>query len=130
MGKGAVISESTKQKANARSSTEAELNAIDDKIAKVLWAYRFIRAQGFKVLFNIIFQDNTSTMKLAMNGKASSGKRTRHFDIKKFYVTDLIQKGEVQVKYCSTDDMIGDYMSKPLTGKKFHKFRNLIINHK
>jgi hypothetical protein len=41
------------------------------------------------VKLNIIYQDNTSTMKLERNGKESSGKRTRHFDIKYFYVTDL-----------------------------------------
>jgi len=36
LGKGAIISDSTKQKSNARSSTEAELNGIDDKISKIL----------------------------------------------------------------------------------------------
>ena len=37
LGKGAIILSFTKQKSNARSSTEAELNGIDDKIGKVLW---------------------------------------------------------------------------------------------
>ena len=128
LGKGIVSSSSNKQKANARSSTEAELNAVDDKIAKVLWTKRFIEAQGFKVNLNIIYQDNQSTMKLANNGKASSGKRTRHFDIKLFYVTDLIGKGEVTVQYCPTDEMIADYNTKPLVGAKFVKFRDLIMN--
>ena len=77
---------------------------------------------------NIIYQDNTSTMKLAQNGKSSSGKRTRHFDIKLFYVTDLIEKGEVVVRYCPTDVMIGDYMTKPLVGAKFKSFRKKIMN--
>ena len=129
LGKGAVISDSTKQKTNARSSTEAELNAIDDKISKVLWTKRFIEAQGFNVKFNIVFQDNTSTMKLALNGKESCGKRTRHFEIKKFYITDLIAHDEVEIRYCPTDDMLADYMSKPVTGQKFHKFKNLLMNH-
>jgi hypothetical protein len=61
-----------------------------------------------------------STMKLENKGKASSGKRTRHFDIKMLYVTDLVARDEVMVMYCPTDDMIGDYMTKPLTGAKFH----------
>ena len=52
LGKGAVISDSTEQKTNARSSTEAELNAIDDKISKVLWTKRFIETQGFNIKFN------------------------------------------------------------------------------
>ena len=79
---------------------------------------------------NIIFQDNTSTIKLQQNGKVSSGKRTRHFDIKLFYITDLISRDEVSVEYCPSDDMIADYMSKPLMGAKFKEFRNLIMNLK
>ena len=67
-------------------------------------------------------------MKLETNGKASSGKRTRHFDIKFFYLTDLIKRGELQVKYCQTDEMDADYMTKPLVGSKFIKFRSRIMD--
>jgi uncharacterized protein YcgI (DUF1989 family) len=77
---------------------------------------------------NIIYRDNQSSMKMETNGKASSGKRTRHFDIKYFYITDLIQRGEVTIEYCPTDDMIADYMTKPLTGWKFKLFRKMIMN--
>ena len=77
---------------------------------------------------NIVYQDNTSTINLQKNGKPSSGKRTRNFDIKLFCITDLISRNEVEVKYCPTDDMIGDYMSKPLSGAKFKVFRNPILN--
>ena len=67
-------------------------------------------------------------MKLEANGKASSGKRTRHFNIKLFYITDLIKQKEVEIQYCPTDSMTGDYMTKPLTGAKFIKFRSQIMN--
>ena len=73
-------------------------------------------------------RDNLSSMKLETNGKASSGKRTRHFDIKYFYITDLIERKEVGFKYCPTDEMIADYMTKTLSGAKFHKFCKLIMN--
>jgi hypothetical protein len=128
LGKGAIISDSTKQKVNARSSTESEMIAADDMISKVLWTKRFIEAQGYNVRENIVYQDNTSAMKLEMNGKASSGKRTRHFDIKFFYIQDLIKRKELQVEYCSTDEMDADYMTKPLVGAKFIKFRSRIMD--
>ena len=128
MGKGAICSSSIKQKTNSRSSTESELIALDDIISKVLWTKRFVESQGFEVLLNVVYQDNTSTIKLAENGKASSGKRTRHFDIKYFYITDLIARDEVKIKYCPTEDMEADYMSKPTVGKKFSKFREIIMN--
>ena len=128
LGKGAIISSSTKQKTNTRSSTKAKLNGIDDEIGKVLWSKWFLEAQGFEVKLNIIYQDNQSTLKLAKNGKTSSGKRMRHFDIKLFYVTDLIRKGEIQVIYCPMDEMIVNYNTKPLVRSKFVKFRDLIMN--
>eukprot|EP00957_Ditylum_brightwellii_P181291 13810405-Ditylum_brightwellii.AAC.1 len=96
LGKGAVISKLTKQKVNTRSSTEAELIAVDDKISKVIWTKRFLEHQGLKVKV-IIYQDNESSLKLENNSKESSGKRTRHFDIKYFYITDLIKRREVEV---------------------------------
>ena len=62
------------------------------------------------------------------NGKESSGKRTRHFDIRLFYVTDMIGHGDATVEYCPTEKMIADYMSKPLVGRKFKLFRDSILN--
>jgi hypothetical protein len=81
---------------------------VDNKIAKVLWRRRFLEWQEFVVKLNIIYQDNTSTIKLKRNGKESSGKRTRHFDIEYFYVTDLVSRDEVEIEYCSTDEMLAD----------------------
>jgi hypothetical protein len=50
------------------------------------------------------------------------GKRARHFNIKLFYVTALIDQKELEIKYCPIYLMTADYMTKPLTGTKFNKF--------
>jgi hypothetical protein len=128
LGSGTICSISTKQKVNTRSSTEAELVGFDDVVSKILWSKLFIKAQGFEVKANIVYRDNTSSMRLEENGKASSGKRTCHFHIKFFYITNLINRNEIQIKYCPTEDMIADYMTKPLVGVKFEHFRKLIMN--
>jgi hypothetical protein len=94
----------------------------------LIWTKHFIEAQGHKVKANIIYQDNTSAMKLKVNSKASSGKRTKHFNIKFFYFMDLIKKQEMQVKYCPTKKMITNYMTKPTVRFKFIKFQNNIMN--
>ena len=46
---------------------------------------RFLVAQGYPVEANVLFQDNSSAIKLESNGRASAGKRSRHLDIKHFY---------------------------------------------
>jgi hypothetical protein len=128
LGDGAIQSYSTKQKINTRSSTESELVSIDDVISKIIWTKLFLQAQGFHVKENIINRDNQSSMKLEMNGKNSSGKLTRHFNIKYFNITDLIARKEATIQFCPTDEMISDYMTKPTSGAKFHQFRSAILN--
>ena len=92
LGKGCIQSISTKQKVNSRSSTEAELISMDDILSKVIWTKLFMNEQGCKIFENTVYRDNTSAMKMEINGKTSSGKRTRHLEIKYFYITDLIHR--------------------------------------
>ena len=127
MGRGFPIVCSTKQKLNTRSSTESELVGVDDMMPSILWTRYFLKAQGYKVSDNIIFQDNKSTMLLERNGKASSSKRTKHINVRYFFITDRISKGEVRVEWCPTAEMIADFMTKPLQGSTFKRFRDLIM---
>jgi hypothetical protein len=130
LGKGSIQNVSAKQKVNTRSSTETELIGFDDVVPKILWTKLFMDAQGYESKDNIVYRDNQSSMKLEANGKSSSTKRTRHFNIKYFFVTDLIQRGDISIEYCSTHDMWADYHTKPLVGKKFVQFRQDIMNLK
>ena len=128
-GGGAPITMSRKQKLNTRSSTEAELVGADDMSVMILWTRLFMEAQGYEINKNILYQDNKSTILLEENGKKSSSKRTRAFNIHYFFLTDQIQKGNVTVEYCPTTEMIADFMTKPLQGKLFEKFRKMIMGH-
>ena len=112
----------------SRSSTEAEFIAVDDKIIKVIWSKRFTEEQGFKVSVNIIFHDNSSTINLEENGKFSSGKRTRHFDIRLLHVADLISRKEVVIKHCPIENILADYFSKQLVRKTLCMIRSKVMN--
>ena len=126
MGEGAIISSSRKQKLNTRSSTEAELVACDDAMTQVLWTRNFLKEQGYETK-TYMKQDNTSAIQLEKNGKASSHKRTRHINIRYFFIKDQIDKGIVQVEHCPTDQMDADYMSKATQGETFKSLRAKIM---
>ena len=87
-----------------------------------------MEAQGYEIDKNILFQDNKSTMLLEKNGKKSS-KRTRALDIRYFFITDQITRNTMDVEYCPGTEMAGDYMTKPLQGKLFAKFKRAIMGH-
>ena len=84
VGKDAIISASKKHKLNTRSSTKAELVAVDDGMGQMLWSKLFLEAQGYPIKENLLHQDNQSAILLEKNGKASSSKRTRHLNIRHF----------------------------------------------
>ena len=42
-------------------------------------------------------------------------------------MTDRIAKGDVKVEWCPTEDMTGDFWTKPLQGALFRRFRDLIM---
>jgi len=107
--KGAMYYASTKQKLNTKSSMEAELVAIDDAMAQVLRTRHFLVAQGEYVPTTTIYQDNKSSILLAENGKQSSSQQTRHLNVRYFFVSDKIKKGEVKVAFCPTHDMLADF---------------------
>jgi hypothetical protein len=130
LGKGSIYSASKRQKLNTKSSTEAELVGVDDVMAQVLWTRYFLEAQGYKIRDNKVFQDNQSTMLLEKNGRGSSSKRTRHINVRYFFVTDRIKSQEMNVEYCPTGEMLGDLFTKPLQGSLFRKFRDAIMNVK
>jgi len=73
-------------------------------------------------------EDNRSTMLLMKNGRLSSGKRTKHLDIRYFYVQDLLNRGVIKIDHCKTEFMIADFFTKPLQGRRFQILRDIILN--
>ena len=126
-GRGAPITVSKKQKLNTRSSTESELVGADDVTIMILWTKLFLEEQGYEISRNILYQDNKSAILLEKNGKQSSSQRTRAINIRYFYITDQAARGMLEIKYCPTKKMMGDYMTKPLQGRLFNKFRDEIM---
>ena len=127
LGGGAVQSISRKQKLNTKSSTEAELVGADDAAVMILWTKLFMEAQGYNVDNNILYQDNKSAILLEVNGQQSAGRRSRALNVRYFFLTDQVEKGNLTVEYCPTDLMVGDFMTKPLQGEKFIQFRKAIL---
>ena len=126
-GSGTIYAESTKQKLVTKSSTEAELVALNDGLAQVLWLSQFLQEQGIKVNPAIIFQDNKSTIQLANNGPSSS-KRTKHINIRYYFVKEKVDNGEIIIQYTPTSDMVSDVLTKPLNGSHFVRLRDLLLN--
>ena len=117
----------TKQELDTCSSTETEIVGVDDFMPAIFWTCYFMEAQGCNEMDNALAQDNKASMSLKKNGKDLSSKQTKHVNIRYFFITDRIAKGEVRVEWCPTQEMVGDCMTKPLQGVLFQKFYDMIM---
>ena len=57
----------------------------------------------------------------------SSGKGTKHINNRYFFIKDKIHKGEIDAIYCPKEDMLADFLTKPLQGTDFTTFRDMIL---
>ena len=76
----------------------------------------------------IIEQDNTSAIQLEKNGWKSSSRRTKHIDVRYFYVTDRLKKKDIsRIVYKPTGDMQSDYFTKVLQGQAFNTHQKTLM---
>ena len=120
---GAVHCRSSKQLIVTKSSTEAELVGLSDSANQSIFIRTFLIAQGYKMKPVIIYQDNQSCMALVERGR-SGAERTRHIQIRYFWVKERVDTGEVRVEYLRSEDMYANVLTKPLQGSQFMRERD------
>ena len=114
------------QKTATKSSTEAEIVAVSDGMNIPLWLRDFISYQGYKKMPVRLEQDNMSCITLLQKGESTAA-ATKYIDVKRFWISDYIKRGEVVVQYVPTLEMTSDSFTKPLQGSLFEKLRNRIM---
>src|SRR6218665_98731 len=119
---GASISwVSRKQSMVTLSSTESEYKDLTEAAQEALWMRRLLEELDQEVVKpTVLFEDNQSCIKLLQNEKSSH--RTKHVATKFHFVRDFYKSKELDVKYCPSDRMIADLLTKPLEAVKTRQF--------
>jgi hypothetical protein len=115
---GAVHCRSTKQSILSKSSTEAELIGMSDAANQAIYMRNFLEQQGYNMPPVTIYQDNMSSMALIRRGR-SGAERTRHINIRYFWIKERVDMKEVVVVHKGTSDMYANVLTKPLQGSQF-----------
>ena len=124
---GPLYVTSTKQPIVTKSSTEEELIAVSDVASEVISLRNFAIDQGYPPTPAIIYQDNMSTMSL-INNSGPCSKRSRHIDIRHFWMAEKIADGSIEVVHCPTNAMWANSLTKPVGGAQFAFERQGLTN--
>ncbi|KAI2510045.1 Reverse transcriptase (RNA-dependent DNA polymerase) [Fragilaria crotonensis] len=126
-GRGGIACKSGKQKLVTKSSTEAETVGASDYLPNTLWVQMFLEAQGYSVHESYFEQDNESAIKLETNGRISAGPKSRHINIRYFWIKDRSKDANITIRHCPTLAMLADFFTKPLQGNLFRKFKAVLL---
>jgi hypothetical protein len=127
-GNGAVSSSLNKMKCNT-NSTETELIFFANILTDIIWMHYFVECQGYDINNYAVFQDNTCALLLEKNGRMSlSHQCTKHIKALYFLIKDYYDAGVIDVKFCPTDQMWANVLTKPLQGQKFREMQAFLQN--
>ena len=124
IGGTAVSWRSKKQTCVALSTAEAEYMALASAAQEAVWMRQLtadLKCESTGPL--VIFEDNQAAISMSKNPQFHG--RAKHVDIKYHFIRENVKSGVVQLKYCPTEDMIADILTKGLPQDKFVKLRLL-----
>jgi len=120
----AVSWRSKKQTCVALSMAEVEYMALASAVQEAIWMKQLVTAlKNGPTGEMVILEDNQSAICMAKNSQCHG--RAKHIDIKYHFIREHVKTGLVELKYCPTEDMIADMLTKGLPQDKFVKLRQL-----
>ena len=107
------------------STTEAEFIVAASCACQAVWRRRLLGELGYAQQGpTLIHCDNTSTIKLSRNPVLHG--RSKHIDIRFYFLRDLTKEGVVELIYCQSQNQIANILTKPLKLETFEKLRSLL----
>jgi len=121
-GVGPLAWNSTLLPTVSQSTAEAEYKAVGQGAKWLSGASQIFEEIGIKLKKTcVIYSDNQAA--IAMAKAKFSGSNTRHIKINHHFIRELISKGDIEVQYCTTAEMIADITTKALPIPAFMKCR-------
>lgn len=120
LGGNHIYSFSGKQKLQARSSTEAELIALDEITTYVVWLRHLLKELNININKpSIIYQDNQSGVEIIEKG--GNFKRTKHMVGKYGYVKEQVNSKIIELVYKPTKQMVANMHTKPVGTEELNR---------
>ena len=123
---GAAVSwRRSKQSCVALSTAEAEYVALAGASQEAVWLNGLAgELCGIAMPPVTLMEDNQSAIAIAHNPQFHG--KTKHVDIKYHYVRSQVESGNICLRYCPTEDMVADVLTKSLPAPLFTRLRRAL----
>ena len=119
-----ILSRAKRQETVSNSSNEGELKSAIAAAKVLVYLQNVLEFVEPNLAVPRLYCDNKGAIHMAHGiGKR---KRSKHIDVKHFYIRELISNGKITLHHIDADDNVSDAMTKSLGKNKFLKFRGLL----
>ena len=102
-----------------RSSTEAEIYALNELATEIVFAVSIMEDLGFPQDVVILEEDNQPAIELLNNPDKNFAERSKHIAVRADYVRGQLENKKMRLLHVPTDQMTADYLTKPTYGLVF-----------
>ncbi|KAE8729671.1 hypothetical protein F3Y22_tig00003435pilonHSYRG00075 [Hibiscus syriacus] len=125
VGSGMFSWSSKKQDIVAQSTAEAEFIAATAVVNQALWLRNILNDLCLEQRRSTeVFVDNQAA--IAISNNPVFHRKTKHFNIKLYFLREVQKNGEVSLLYCSTNDQLADIFTKALPRSRFESLRKAL----
>ncbi|XP_069149993.1 secreted RxLR effector protein 161-like [Solanum lycopersicum] len=110
-----------KQNSVALSTAKAEYVAAAVCCSQLLWIRQHLEDFGIHIKTIPLMCDNTSAVSMGKN--PVHHKRRKHIDVRHHFLRDHVEKGNIVLTYCPTEEQIADIFTKALSKDQFERNR-------
>ena len=126
LNNGPIIWSSRLQKITAQSTAESEIIAATEITKEVVHLDLLLAELGVRKHGPVTVQeDNQACILMGQNMKSS--RAAKHFEVRLHFLQESIRSGVIKFKYCETNEMVADALTKPLEEPKFLYFRSKML---
>lgn len=133
LGKSPIAWRTFKEKCISLSTMEAEFVAMTEAAKELLWFDRILNECISKQVIHspmqksILYVDNMAAIDFV--NSPIENYRTKHIDVKLFFIRDLIYQNTFEIHHIGSKDNIADPFTKPLTIHDVKKFREKVFSN-
>ena len=125
LGSGCISWYSGKQKAVSTSTAQAEYIALSYATREAIFLRQLLsEIKGDDIGRVLIREDNQAALSIAHNPVFYS--RAKHIDVSYHFVREAVTDGQIGLEHCSSNDMIADLLTKPLSKQHFERLCTLL----
>ena len=100
---------------------------ISEVAKEVMWLRILLKEMNMNVETpSIIYVDNQASIRISEND--ADHDRTKHIDIRHYFIRDLINNNEIKLQWISTHDQLADIFTKSLGKNIFKTLREKLMS--